>query len=70
MTASDTAEARLARLDLRLPAPPAAVAAFEPVARLGTTVYVSGQIATRDGELVATGHLGGGLGHRRTCKRG
>ena len=58
MTTSETAEQRLARLGLELPAPPAAVAAFQPYVRSGTTVYVSGQIATRNAELVATGRLG------------
>jgi enamine deaminase RidA (YjgF/YER057c/UK114 family) len=38
--------------------PPTAVAAFQPFVRHGTIVYVSGQIATRDGVLVATGRLG------------
>jgi enamine deaminase RidA (YjgF/YER057c/UK114 family) len=58
MTMPATAEQRLARLGLTLPAPPPAVAAFEPYVRAGTTVYTSGQIATLDGELVATGSLG------------
>ena len=58
MTTSATAEQRLAQLGLTLPAPPAAVAAFQPYVRAGTTVYTSGQIATRDGQLVATGQLG------------
>jgi enamine deaminase RidA (YjgF/YER057c/UK114 family) len=49
---------RLARLGLRLPPPPGAVAAFEPYVRHGDTVYISGQIATRDGHLVAAGRLG------------
>lgn len=49
---------RLARLGLVLPSPPAAVAAFQPYVRVGDTVYTSGQIATRDGQLVATGTLG------------
>src|SRR5260370_8275389 len=48
----------LARLGLQLPPPPAPVAAFEPYVRHGGTIYVSGQIAARDGRLVATGHLG------------
>jgi enamine deaminase RidA (YjgF/YER057c/UK114 family) len=61
MVDSETAEARLTRLGLQLPDPPAAVAAFEPVVRAGSTVYVSGQVATRDGELVATGRLGDDL---------
>jgi enamine deaminase RidA (YjgF/YER057c/UK114 family) len=55
---TETAETRLARLGLTLPEPPAAVAAFQPFVRYGTTVYVSGQIATRDGQLIATGRLG------------
>lgn len=49
---------RLARLGLELPAPPTPVAAFEPYVRHGNTVYTSGQIATRNGHLVATGRLG------------
>ena len=54
----ETVDERLARLGLELPDPPPAVAAFQPYVRFGTTVYVSGQIATRDGQLVATGRLG------------
>jgi len=49
---------RLARLGLQLPPPPAPVAAFEPYVRHGGTIYISGQIATRDGRLVAAGRLG------------
>jgi enamine deaminase RidA (YjgF/YER057c/UK114 family) len=49
---------RLAQLGLTLPQPPPAVAAFAPFARRGDTVYVSGQIASRDGALVARGRLG------------
>lgn len=52
-------EQRLAELDLELPAPPTAVAAYEPFVVVGATVHVSGQIAMRDGELVARGRLGG-----------
>lgn len=55
---TDTVADRLARLGLQLPPPAAAVAAFEPYVRHGGTVYVSGQIAVRDGSLVATGRLG------------
>jgi enamine deaminase RidA (YjgF/YER057c/UK114 family) len=51
-------EQRLARQGLTLPDPPAAVAAFAPYVRSGSTVYVSGQIAVRDGRLVASGRLG------------
>jgi enamine deaminase RidA (YjgF/YER057c/UK114 family) len=64
---------RLASLGLVLPEPPAAVAAFEPYVVVGDTVYTSGQIATRDGKLVATGVLGvdvdvaGGQQAARAC---
>ena len=51
-------EQRLARQGLTLPGPPAAVAAFAPYVRSGSTVYVSGQIAVREGQLVAKGRLG------------
>jgi len=52
---------RLARLGLQLPPPPAPVAAFEPYVRHGGTIYISGQIVTRDGRLVAGGRLGPGV---------
>lgn len=55
---SETAQERLDRLGLALPAPPPAPGAFRPYLRCGNTVYTSGQIALRDGELVATGQLG------------
>lgn len=58
MSTQSTAAERLAGLGLTLPTPPPAVAAFEPYLRVGPTVYTSGQIATRDGELVATGRVG------------
>jgi enamine deaminase RidA (YjgF/YER057c/UK114 family) len=61
MTATETADDRLARLELELPAPPGAVAAFEPLVRHGSTLYVSGQIATRDDGEVVTGRLGDDL---------
>ena len=55
---ADTVADRLARLGLQLPPPAAPVAAFEPYVRHGNTIYTSGQIATRNGHLVATGRLG------------
>ncbi|PRX43396.1 enamine deaminase RidA (YjgF/YER057c/UK114 family) [Prauserella shujinwangii] len=61
MTTPTTAAERLSALGLELPPPPVPVAAFEPYVRAGDTVYVSGQIATRDGALVADGVLGAGL---------
>jgi enamine deaminase RidA (YjgF/YER057c/UK114 family) len=51
-------EQRLARQGLTLPDPPAAAAAFAPYVRSGSTVYVSGQIAVRAGQLVIKGRLG------------
>jgi enamine deaminase RidA (YjgF/YER057c/UK114 family) len=51
-------EQRLARQGLTLPDPPAAVSAFAPYVRSGSTVYVSGQIALRGGQLVTKGRLG------------
>ena len=51
-------EQRLARQGLTLPDPPAAGAAFAPYVRSGSTVYVSGQIAVRGGQLVTRGRLG------------
>jgi enamine deaminase RidA (YjgF/YER057c/UK114 family) len=53
-----SAEHRLIEMELRLPEPPAPVAAFLPYSVVGTTVYVSGQLATANGRLVATGRLG------------
>lgn len=53
-----TVAGRLARLGLQLPPPTTPVAAFEPYVRHGGTIYVSGQIAVRDGRLVAAGRLG------------
>jgi enamine deaminase RidA (YjgF/YER057c/UK114 family) len=55
---TDTVADRLARLGLQLPSPPAPIAAFEPYVRLGDIIYTSGQIAARDGLLVAKGRLG------------
>jgi enamine deaminase RidA (YjgF/YER057c/UK114 family) len=55
---TDLPTTRLARLGLALPTPRAGVTAFQPFVRDGDIVYISGQIATRDGVLVATGRLG------------
>jgi enamine deaminase RidA (YjgF/YER057c/UK114 family) len=48
---------RLAELGLSLPDPPAPVAAFQPFVRHGDLVYTSGQIATRQGQLVSSGRI-------------
>lgn len=64
---------RLASLGLVLPEPPPPLATFEPYVVVGDTVYTSGQIATRDGKLVAAGVLGvdvdvaGGQQAARAC---
>ncbi|MEJ3651881.1 RidA family protein [Actinomycetes bacterium KLBMP 9759] len=74
MSTAETTEQRLARLGIELPEAPVPVAAFKPFIRTGSTVYVSGQIATdADGKLVSTGKLGaevdvaGGQEAARTC---
>jgi enamine deaminase RidA (YjgF/YER057c/UK114 family) len=53
-----TALERLAALGLTLPTPPSPAAAYQSFVRTGSLIYVSGQISTRNGELVATGRLG------------
>lgn len=61
MTTAATAQERLAQLGLTLPAPPPAVAAFQPYVRVGTTIYTSGQIALPLGppvEIEAIAELG------------
>jgi enamine deaminase RidA (YjgF/YER057c/UK114 family) len=49
---------RLASLGLTLPVPTPLNAAFQPFVRHGDVVYVSGQIAIRDGALIASGRVG------------
>jgi hypothetical protein len=68
-------EYRLASLGLTLAEAPPPVAVFQPWVRSGSSVYVSGQVAVGDGQLVASGgpglgaatprHAGRGPGHRR-----
>lgn len=53
-----TPEQRLARLGIELPEGPAPAAAYVPFIQSGTLVFTAGQLATDDGELVATGRLG------------
>jgi enamine deaminase RidA (YjgF/YER057c/UK114 family) len=54
----DTAESRLARLKLELPAAAAPVANFVPCVQSGTLLFVSGQIPTWNGELRYIGKVG------------
>ena len=50
---------RLAELGIELPAVAAPVAAYVPALRDGDLVHTSGQLPFVDGELPATGHVGG-----------
>ncbi|MGH3424618.1 MAG: RidA family protein [Nocardioidaceae bacterium] len=54
-----TPEERLAEMGLSVPEVVAPVAAYVPAVRTGNYVYTSGQLPMRDGELVATGKVGG-----------
>lgn len=57
-----TADEKLAELGLELPAPPGAVAAYEPWVRVGDMVYTSGQLPWRDGKtLLFKGRIGAEL---------
>lgn len=52
-------EQRLKELGYELPPAPEPVAAYVPAVRSGDLVFVSGQLPVEDGELVATGKVGG-----------
>lgn len=54
-----TPEERLADLGLAVPEVAKPVAAYVPAVRTGSHVYTSGQLPTRDGNLIATGKVGG-----------
>jgi enamine deaminase RidA (YjgF/YER057c/UK114 family) len=49
----------LARLGHTLPEPPKPVAAYIPFRRVGNLLFVSGQVAFRNGSLIATGAVPG-----------
>jgi len=53
-----TPEEKLAELGLALPPAPKPVGAYVPAVRTGNLVFVSGQLPMRDGQLLATGHVG------------
>ena len=53
-----TPQERLRELGLELPAAPEPVGAYVPAVRTGNLVFVSGQLPMKDGELMATGHVG------------
>ena len=56
-----TPEQRLEELGLELPAPPAAVARFVNVVRVGDLLFTAGHGPVRDGEFPFTGKLGAGV---------
>ena len=52
-------EERLAELGLTVPEVAAPVAAYIPAVRSGNHVFTSGQLPMKDGQLMATGKVGG-----------
>jgi enamine deaminase RidA (YjgF/YER057c/UK114 family) len=57
-----TPEERLAELGLAVPEVSKPVAAYIPAVRTGSYVYTSGQLPMREGQLLATGKVGGEVG--------
>lgn len=53
------ADARLAELGITLPTVVPPLAAYQPTARTGDLVFTAGQLPARDGEMIATGKVGG-----------
>jgi enamine deaminase RidA (YjgF/YER057c/UK114 family) len=56
-----TPEERLAELGLSVPEVAKPVAAYVPAVRTGSYVYTSGQLPMREGQLIATGKVGGSV---------
>ncbi len=52
---------RLTELGITLPSAPTPAAIYRPAVRSGNYVYVSGQVASRDGAIVHPGRLGDGV---------
>ena len=52
---------RLNELGITLPSAPAPAAIYRPAVRSGNYVYISGQVASRDGAIVHPGRLGDGV---------
>jgi enamine deaminase RidA (YjgF/YER057c/UK114 family) len=61
MSAAQSPEERLAELGLAVPDVAKPVAAYVPAVRTGSHVYTSGQLPLREGELLTTGKVGGGV---------
>ena len=53
-----TPEERLRDMGLELPPAPKPVGVYIPAVRTGSLVFVSGQLPTKDGKLIAQGHVG------------
>lgn len=58
MDEQESPSRRLAQRGIELPAAPAPVGAYVPAVRQGDTIRTTGQLAFRDGALVATGTVG------------
>ena len=56
-----TVDKKLGELGIVLPTPAAPVANYIPFVRVGSLLFVSGQICYQDGKLVATGKLRAGV---------
>jgi enamine deaminase RidA (YjgF/YER057c/UK114 family) len=52
------AEDKLKELGITLPPAPGPIGAYVPVVRTESLLFVSGQLPTREGKLVCTGHVG------------
>ena len=61
MTTASTVEQRLHALGVKLPEPATPLAVYRPAVRSGAYIYVSGQLATRDGVVSTQGRLGDGV---------
>jgi enamine deaminase RidA (YjgF/YER057c/UK114 family) len=57
MTTTTSPEARLAEMGLSLPEPTSPVASYVPARRVGSFIYISGQVPLRNGELMAKGSV-------------
>ena len=56
-----TPEAKLAEMGLAVPEVAKPVASYVPAVRSGSHVFTSGQLPMREGELIATGKVGGSV---------
>lgn len=64
-------EDRLAELGLSIPPVAAPVAAYVPAVRTGNYIFTSGQLPMSDGQLIATGKVGGDVSQEQAvaCAR-